>query len=403
MKGWEAAVYPSISDYQSITASQWSALLDLAVAELGITRTQLSISPDVEGPIGAENHIVNDNADPNVINPAGFNWLTFDWQIDHLIVPFRQKVLASGQQPYISLQYAQFEPSSTFEHYQNPQEYAEFMLAVFQHMKTKYGFVPNAIEVIHEPDRLTGWTPARIGAVMVGTAQRLQSNGFSVPEFIAPSTSSMSAAAAYIDGILAVPGAAAYMTEFAYHRYGGQSLADLQAIAQRAVQHGKRTAMVEFSGDRRTQNSGPNYRMLHQDLTTGRNSAWQQGPFADAFGCVNQWMRVVNGVPELCANSKLTRQYTKYVRPGAQRIDATSQNPAFEPVAFVNSDGKYVVVINAGGTGSFAVTGLPPGTYGIFYSTATQYNVNVSNVTLTTGQTLSTSMPAVGVITIYQR
>ncbi len=253
-----------------------------------------------------------------------------------------------------------------------------------------------------EPNDVNGWSPTTIGQVIVATAQRLQAAGFSVPEFVGPSTSNMGAAAPYIDGILAVPGAEALIKEFSYHRYGS-SLSDLQAIAQRGIQRGKRTSMLEFWGDFTTANSGAGYRMLHQDLTYGRNSAWQQGVFADAFGCVSQMIRVVNGVPELCPNSKLVRQYSKFVRSGSQRIDSTSQNPAFEPVAFINSSGKYVVVINAEGTGSFSVSGLPAGTYGIVYSTPSEYNVNLSNVTLIAGQSLSTSMPGIGVITIYQK
>ena len=41
-------------------------------------------------------------------------------------------------------------------------------------------------------------------------------------------------------------------------------------------------------------------------------------------------------LPEL----KILRQYFKYVRPGAERIEATSQNGSFAPVAFINADGK---------------------------------------------------------------
>ncbi len=325
MAGWEAAVLSTISDYQGIPDAQWRAILDLAVNELGITRTRLSIVSGVEGS-GNGYNIVNDNGDSNVINPNGFNWTTFDWEIDHLIVPWRQRVMASGQQPYIGLQYVDF-GSSTL-HRQNAAEYAEYMLAVFQHMQSKYGFVPSGIDVGNEPEN-AGWSPAQMGAAIVATGNRLQAAGFT-PEFIGPSSVNMGSASGFIDGIMAVPGAGARVAEFSYHRYGG-NLSDLEAIAQRGVKHGKRTSMLEFWGDFRTENSGANYRMLHQDLTVGRVSAWQQGVFADAFGCINQWVRIVNGSPQVCENSKLTRQYTKYVRAGARRIDAVSGNGVFDP------------------------------------------------------------------------
>jgi len=236
-----------------------------------------------------------------------------------------------------------------------------------------------------------------MGQCIVATAQRLQAAGFSVPEFIAPSTSNMSSALTYIDGIMAVPGAAALVKEFSYHRYGA-SLADLQGIAARGVQYGKRTSMLEY-----WTNDG-NYRVLHQDLTTGRNSAWQQGQFADSYGCqYNQVVGIVNGAPTVCPNTKFIRQYTKYVRPGAQRIDAAAATTDIEPIAFINSDGRYVVVVKSETGGSFSISGLPAGTYGIYYTTNAQYDVNLSAVTIAAGQSISSSIPATGVITIYRK
>ncbi|HYN09272.1 MAG TPA: glycoside hydrolase family 30 beta sandwich domain-containing protein, partial [Vicinamibacterales bacterium] len=148
---------------------------------------------------------------------------------------------------------------------------------------------------------------------------------------------------------------------------------------------------------------GNTYQTLHEDLTVGRNSAWQKGVFFDSFGCqFGQTIGFTAGVPQLCAETLVLRQYMKYVRPGAVRIGATSSSGTHSPVAFLNTDGKYVVVVKAEGTGSFSVSGLPAGTYGVFYTTASQYNVNLSNVTISAGQALSTSMPGVGVITIYK-
>jgi hypothetical protein len=362
---------------------------------LNITRARLEVPSGVEGS-GSRYSIVNDNSDPNVINQAGFNWSTFDYEIDRLIGPWRKKVAAAGLQPYVVLTYVDF-GASTFEHYNNPQEYGEFMLAVFQHMQSKYGWVPNGVEPMLEPNEVAGWSPDAVGRAIVAAAQRLQANGFAVPDFIAPSTSNIGAAVNYVDGMASVPGAMTLIKEFAYHRYGATT-ADLQALASRAVQHGKRASMLEFWTD------GANYRTLHMDLTMGRISAWQKGVFADNFGCSgSHFIQMVSGTPQLCPTTKIIRQYMKYIRPGAERIGATTQNSSFDPVAFINSNGKYVVVVNAEATGSFSISGLPAGTYGVVYTTETADGVNLSNVTLTAGQTLSTSMPGIGAITIYQK
>jgi hypothetical protein len=397
ISGWEGAVIGSAQDYQALSDTQLRALLDIAVNDIGISRVRLPIRSGAENPggSGSSYDIVNDNADPNVINPAGFQWTSIDYLIDRVIVPLRQRSQARGESLYVNLNYVDF-GASAFEHYANPAEYAEFMLATFQHMQSKYGFVPNAIEVVLEPNDVNGWNPATMGQCIVATAQRLQAAGFT-PDFIAPSTSNMGAAIPYIDGIMAVPGAAGLVKEFSYHRYGG-SLEDLEAIAARGVQYGKGTSMLEYWS------SDGNYRILHQDLTVGRNSAWQQGQVADSYGCqYNQILGWVNGAATVCPNTRFIRQYTKYVRPRAQRIDASSVNGTVEPVAFVNADGRYVVVVKSENGGSFSISGLPAGTYGIFYTTNAQYDVNLADATIAAGQSLSSNIPATGVITIYKK
>ena len=406
INGWEASLPSSLSSDPAMTEAQWSSLLDLAVNEMGVNRMRLDVAAGTEGPNGTGYAIVNDNADPNVIDPAGFNWTTLDQRIDRVILPWRQRVLARQEKPYLNLQYVD-KADSSFEHYANPEEYAEFMVAVFQHLRTKYGFVPDAIEVIHQPNEVNGWrTAANIANVILATAARLQAAGFGVPDFIGPSTSTPGSATTFIDRITAVPAAMALVKELGYQRSGGTTALpnDISNIASRGTQLGKRTAMLEYRADPRAPTSGPNYGMLHEDLSVGRSSVWQQGVLADKSSCVGQWTRLNNGVAELCPTSKLTRQYTKYVRPGASRVQATGST-TFEPLAFVNADGRHVVVVKAATGGAISISGLPAGIYGVYSTESGGANVttNWSNVTIAAGQPLSARIPSAGVITVYQR
>jgi hypothetical protein len=395
MHHWEAGVLGSVEDYASLTDAQIGAMLDLAVTDMGITRARLAIRAGVEGP-GTRYEIVNDNNDPNVLNDAGFNWTNFDLEVSRWIVPARQRAQARGESFFVSLQYVDF-GQSAFEHYNNPAEYAEFMFAAFRHMQNKYGFRPDAIELINEPDNTGGaWSGDRIGQSMVAVAQRFQKEGLAVPQFVAPSVTAMPNADGFLNDIYSVPGAKALLTEVAYHRYN--MAGDLAALAARAAADGKRMSMLEFWSP------STDEQLLHQDLTEGRNSAWQLGIFGDAYGCqFGQTIGIVNGAAQICPKNRAVRQYTKYVRPDAQRIDAVSQNPALAPVAFINANGGYVVVVKASASGSFSISGLPAGTYGIVYTTASDFNVNLSNMTIAAGQTLSTSIPDAGVITIYKK
>jgi hypothetical protein len=399
--GWEVVLPAG----ETLTPAQVGQQLDVVVNDLGYTRARLEVVSGTEGAGGitgpSRYQIVNDNADPNVINPAGFTWTYLDALIDQQAVPFRQRVLARGEQPYINLCYVDF-GTSAFEHSSNPAEYAEFMLATFQHLQSKYGWVPNGIEVSLEPDNTPNWSPTVLGQAIVASAQRLQAAGFAIPDFIAPSTSNLDAAVSYIDGILAVAGAAPYLSEFSYHRYGGNP-ASVQAVASRAIQQGKRAAMLEYWGGGGL-TDGANYRQLYQDLTDGRNSAWQLGPPVAPDCTWSPVVALINGTVTVCENTRLIRQYTKYVRPGARRVDAVSGNGAFNPVAFVNPNGSYVVVVNAeGSAGEFTVNGLPPGAYGTFYTTPSTYNVIRPDVSISAGQGLTTSIPGEGAITIYSK
>jgi hypothetical protein len=101
------------------------------------------------------------------------------------------------------------------------------------------------------------------------------------------------------------------------------------------------------------------------------------------------------------------RQYFKYIRIGATRIDAHSDDSALDPVAFVNADGNYVVVIRAGWTPEagqdFIVSDLPSGVYGISYTVVrANSRVDLPDYTVTDG-TLKGHMPTAGVLTIYGR
>ncbi|MGH7555770.1 MAG: glycoside hydrolase family 30 beta sandwich domain-containing protein, partial [Longimicrobiales bacterium] len=97
------------------------------------------------------------------------------------------------------------------------------------------------------------------------------------------------------------------------------------------------------------------------------------------------------------------RQYFRYVRAGAVRVGAMSASSTLSPVAFINANGRYVVVVDADAGGSFQIDGLLAGTYGINYTTASALNVNGADVSITSGQAFPVNLPASGVVTIFGR
>jgi hypothetical protein len=149
--------------------------------------------------------------------------------------------------------------------------------------------------------------------------------------------------------------------------------------------------------------------VLFKDLTMGRNSAWQHGVIAGTGGLDEDMalykVDITNpAAPVIRINRKarLTRQVYRFVRPGAVRLDAATSNNTFQPLAFLNADGGYVTVIRATAPGNFTVAGLPSGTYGVNYSTASEFNVHAGDQKITTGGSVAASIPAAGAITVYE-
>jgi hypothetical protein len=235
INGWE------VTDYAYHTSAAFpnfvAQVLDGAVTDVGINRIRLEIRS------GAENAsdywslynsgqidyatwrcnryaTVNDNADPNTINSQGFKFSELDWNVDNIVNPLKQRVEASGEHLFISLQYVAFTAQICGGSYihNNPAEYAEFVLVTYQHLQNKYVWVPDAWAVILEPDNVSQWSGTLIGQSIVAAAARLQAKGFA-PHFIAPSNTDMSNVAGYVDAAAAVSGALAYWDEISYHRY----------------------------------------------------------------------------------------------------------------------------------------------------------------------------------------
>ncbi|MEO7041278.1 MAG: hypothetical protein ABI035_03350 [Gemmatimonadaceae bacterium] len=418
MTGWEATAEAGQNDVAAYTAYRDHAL-DLAVNTLGINRLRVEIRSGVENPVdywseaqsGAISDAewrcqryatINDNADPMVINPGGFHFSELDSTMTRLVVPMKALLDARGEHLYINVDYVAFAnqcSNTPYAHFNNPAEYAEFVLATYQHLKSAFNIVPDSWEVILEPDNTGGlWDGTMIGRAIAAAGDRLKADGFT-PHFVAPSTTNMSNAAPYIDAIMAVPGAQQYVKELSYHRYSGVSDDALAAIAARAKQYNVQTAMLEHIGS--------DYQDLYTDLVAGQNSAWQQFtlayPGSDDGGA---YLIVGTGnSPGVTMGSRTPylMQYFQRVRAGAVRIGTSGGTDAAAPVAFVNTDGGFVVVTKIASAMTLKINGLPAGTYGVSYSSSEASGAGLPSVTVSNGQGADVTMPAAGVITVYHK
>ena len=416
--GWEATAF---ADQDSLTFPAYrDRLFDLLVNDLGITRLRLPIRSGAEnaqdfwtaqrdGAIPyelwrcARYSTVNDNSDPYAINAAGFQFSEIDNITEKVVLPIRRRVEARGEKFFLNVNYVAFTtqitasgcPAGLQYIHTNAEEYAEFVLATYRHLQMKYGLIPDAWEVILEPDNTSQWRGPQLAAAIVAAGNRLSANRYT-PRFIAPSNSSMSNAVSYFDQMIANPAVRPLLLEFSYHRYGGVTAEALQAIGSRRTQYGIQTAMLECI------NAG--YQDLHADLTIGGNSSWAQYTIAGTIDYGGQYYVVdpSGAQVRMASRTPYLRQYFRFVRPGAVRVSASSSDQAtYDPVAFRNKDGALVVVVKAASSGPIQVDGLAPGLYGIKYTTRARQDVDLPDTSIQPGQSLAASIPADGVITIY--
>jgi len=416
---WEATAWMG-QDSSEHFANYSADVLDMAVDDLGINRLRLEVRAGAENAVdywtqyqeGIVDYTfwrehryttVNDDADPDHINWTGFQFSELDATVEMVVLPWMQRVTAAGGTPLVNLNYVAFTGQNgaglPYIHH-SADEYAEFMLATFIHLEGNYSLVPDYLEIILEPDNVAQWTGYTIGNAIVATKAKLAANGFT-PMFIAPSNTNMGGAVTYFDQITTVSGAVDSLAELSYHRYGGVSDTNLQSLSHRGEQYGLDTAMLEHIG------SG--YDDLHKDLTMGNCSSWQQFTLA-GFGpgdTGGAYMLVdltdpANPVTTPASRTKFLWQYFHYIEPGAVRVLAETTEAGYDPVAFLNPDGGLVVMVKASAAGYVTMADLAPGSYGISYTTASQYARSLPNATVGVTGTLQAYMPAAGVMTIYE-
>jgi len=347
---------------------------------------------------------INDNGDPNALNAAGFQFANLDFRVEYMLAPLRQALEARGEKLHVNVNYTDFRWDATIEqgslsHASTPSEFAEFVHASFVRLRDRYGIVPDAFEVVLEPDNTAGWRGANIGRGLIAATDRLRASGFT-PEVIAPSNSTMEGAISYFDEMMAVPGVASRVRSFAYHRYGTERSSDVATIRARAQAAGLKTAMLE--------KVDAGIDVLLEDLTVGNVSAWQQWAAASSTktsdnGGYYARVDLSNSTKPIgmAKHSAQLAQVFRFVRRGAVRVDATSTGDK-QSVAFINADGRYVVIVRTrGAVGEFGVLGLPAGRYGQRFVSDDRRTESIAPMEIPANGFVPANVKEAGVLTIY--
>jgi hypothetical protein len=412
MRGWEVTTDMEDEEHPESIPFYRDTVYDMAVSEVGIDRVRLEVRSGAENTNRAWEKFssgqikyqdwrpmryptVNDNDDPNSINWSGFDFSELDTSVDTIVLPLNQRIEARGERLFINLCYVAFTDQikeGKYEH-DNPEEYAEFVLATYLHLKEKYGLVPDVWEVLLEPDNgQKQWNANLMGRAIVAASAKLKANGFT-PAFVAPSTKDMANAAPWIEEIAKVPSAMENVAEFSYHRYRSSSAANARAIGKIGERFGKPTGMLEWWFKNGT------YKVLREDLVQARNSSWQGQVIRTLFDIdfANPRAPVVT----IASDTRMNLQYFRYIRLGAQRIGASSTDPRnTRPTAFVNSDGRMIVVADTKGAVTLTIRGARSGKYRVSYALDDRSVVDPEVVTPLANGDVVVRMPGRGVITV---
>lgn len=395
MRGWEAVAQTGRADF-----SDWNDYIDDLMNQStadGINRVKINVRISAEQTGGVQ---VNDNADPFVINSAGFKWDNNDGvdQLADAADLLKDKRAALGKQTSIGIGYVDFDTTATFQHQNTPEEYAELIEATYLHLEARYGWIPDWIEVILEPDHgaNSDWNATKLVNNLLATRSRLAARGWN-PRFIVPSVTNAWNFPSWWNNMKSVNTTwLQYVDEGAFHRYGSPTTTDLNLNQTTVEADGKTLAMTEFA------DPNADYLKLHDDLKRN-TSIWEQFTIAydntdngNHYYIINHTTHVVS----LTSRFRYYRQYFKWVDLNAVRKSASTANSNFDPILFQNVDGSLVLVIKAAASGSFTAA-MPAGTYHIRYTTSTETFTNPGDQTISTGQNLSLSMPAVGVMTVF--
>lgn len=350
--------------------------------------------------------------------PGTFYWSYADWTKDRVWLPVIQRILNNGETPTFILTQGGA-GNATYSWCQSGHEsaFSNHIVNIYQKLAT-YGINPVGYEMLNEPDISPVayyCTQNDYARLIKNVGAALISNGFAFTKAYVPTVESTDQVAPYFDSIWADTSTHQYIGGLSYHKYSGSQYCssydcspctEKTGIASRVSSNGLKSSMSEYIAD--------NYASLHTDLKCANISYWD-GQYAlvglvQWVGGWGAWLQVDEtnpGNPVLTNNSKMVRQYSKFIRPGAVRIGAVrgASDTQIDPIAFINPGGKYAVVVKVSGSVTFNINGLANGTYGIKYAiSGGVYDQNLPDQTVTSGTLPSSiTMPGTGVITIYAK
>jgi hypothetical protein len=322
-------------------------LLDYLVEDLGLTGSRTwEVGPRTDG-------TGNDNGDCDIIDWTKFQSNDLAYSDAQYLMHYKNHILAEGMQPnfYSSTYYASGATIAKPWVLNHPGERAQQIWASALYMKNTYGININYAVIFNEPSGTE--TPTIIADDIKALGPRFIANGLSTKSQYAEAVSPSYDWTNYITPVQNDSDLWPFVGRLSYHNYGTADPYRTN-IRDFGLTKGLTTAQTEMGN--------PTFDDLYNDLTLGGVSYWEV-----AYSSSNTLVPVSGNTSFTpSATYFRLRQVLHYVRPGATRIGATTNNPSLHVLSFSKNGEVTTVIDNTAATArTIYLTGLPQGTYGL--------------------------------------
>jgi O-glycosyl hydrolase len=377
------------------------AAIKAAFGEVGISLGLLEIGM-VETPATATDPFgrrANDNSDPQVLDPEGFNFTESGIMREKVLIPaaaYGYGDATLGKLVNLRGPLSWLPPIRSADYSRYLDEVAEHVLAVMQHWQDAYGITPRLLDLFNEPTtgnaELQSSSVQEMVDLVARIGDRLRAAGFANVKFLVPNEETIGRSIEVAQAMLADPAARPYVGAIGYHPYPlgsvyssprrilessgngtpdagtRQQLEQLKALGEQygvpiwltEVSEGPGTNDYAFDAIEsvlaRAIHVHDNFVYAGASAFFGMNTIWDSQSHAEHFAgrevpflSEQSGMVLVNaatGKISITGMGYSVGHYARWIRPGAVRIEARSEKSRVIVTAFRDPpNGRIVVVV----------------------------------------------------------
>jgi hypothetical protein len=350
--------------YPKVSPEVRDQVLDEAAGDLGLTRVHWTV-PSGNRSEGRSWEWTNDD-DPTHIRWPAFGTDVVDRSVRTWVLPFKRRVEARGDRFGLAITQTFHNGGSTGRVpdwlLQNPAEFAEYNSSLLLHLRKTHGIEADYVVICKDAgDRDDNPFEAPVVAEMIkALGPRLRTLGLTT-KVLFPECHDANTCWRFIQAVREDDDLWQSVGMVGYHLYGGEARnTDRPKIRDFAIAKG---LPIGHAGS-----DGITLDTLYDDLTVGDVSYWSIVGLGGPQPGGVFYLHLDNTSFSRSGQYWQYRQVMHYVRPGAVRVEAFSNDSAVRPLAFVDKGRTTVVLMNntpPQEPRSVTLRNLPPGRYGM--------------------------------------